>query len=68
MLGDSTECIIYNSVVCCEGTMYPQKHTLRVYYMLLSGCFSVCFSLRLWKAVNDEQADASTRFFYVVTV
>ena len=54
--GNTTGCIIYYSVVCCEGTLCPHKHTLRVYYIHLRGCFSVCFSLRLWKAVNDEQA------------
>ena len=63
----ATGCIIYYSVVCCEGaSCYPQKHTLRVYYILLRGCFSVClFQLAVVGQIT-EQADASTHVFLFV--
>ena len=53
---------ISDSVVCCEDCL-SSMHTLRCIYILLRGCFSVCFLLRLWKALNDEQSDVSTHVF-----
>lgn len=62
--GDTTGCIIYYSVVCCEGTSCPQKHTLRVFYILVRGCFSVCsYYYGCGRPRRVEQADASTHFF-----
>ena len=65
--GNTTGCIIYYSVVCCEGTLCPQKHTLRVYYILLRGCFSVCFITKAVEGLEewDKQMQAPT-FLYVV--
>ena len=51
-----------------RGYVYPHKHTLRCIYIPQRGCFSVCFLLRLWKALNDEQADASTHVFSYVVI
>lgn len=67
MLGNTTGCIIYYSVVCCEGTLCPQKHTLRVYYILLRGCLLCLFSSLAVVGHEVEQAEVKhPRFLYVV--
>ena len=58
--------VVYTLRSVLRGYVYPHKHTLRCIYIPQRGCFSVCFLLRLWKALNDEQADASTHVFSFV--
>ena len=64
--GDTTGCIIYCSVVCCEGTLCPQKHTLRVYYILLRGCLLCLFFSMAVEGPEDERTEVKhPRFLYV---
>ena len=63
----ATGCIIYYSVVCCEGALcYPQKHTLRVYYILLRGCLLCLFFAKAVEGLEVEQTEVKhPRFLYV---
>ena len=56
--------VVYTLRSVLRGSCILNAHFTGV-YILQRGCFSVCYSLRLWKAVNDEQAAVSTHVFYV---
>ena len=63
--GNSTGCIIYSSVVCCEGTSYLQR-TLYGCLYTSTWVFLCLFIASVVEDREQKQADASTHVFYFV--